>query len=379
MGNARRKAIQAQRERRRRVRTILGVVVVLAVAIGFYLFVRDSVDEVPPAENAAESFAGGETELIYADFADGSDLHRLDLAGDTDEVVGELPHSGDTQAAPGSTWLSIQTVEEEGDEFSPALFLYDTDSEEEIALGTGFEPVWSADGSRLAFIVPDDPTKCGEEECRGPRKVMVVELEGGDPEEVTDSGVWNLLGWAGDYLVVQNEDIPGSPIAQTVSPTGQIEDLPMLPREYWGASPDGRWVIQTSEAGTEILALVDGRAADEAADIAIPEGTILGSGAFAHDSTRVAASALDENGDLQIVTFSVTEPEPEPIAPAGESSIVNVMWSPENDAVVFQRLVPDPTTSLGQEFEAVHCPIHRPEECETLFAWTRGISLLRIE
>jgi hypothetical protein len=227
-------------------------------------------------------------------------------------------------------------VEEDGDEFSPALFLYDTDSEEEIALGTAFEPTWSADGTRLAFIAPDDPSKCGEEECRGPRTVMVVEPTGGDPEEVTDSGVWNLLGWAGDYLVVQNEDIPGSPIAQTVSPTGQIEDLPMLPREYWGASPDGRWVIQTSEAGTKFLEMVDGRADAEGADIAIPEGTILGSGGFAHDSSRVVAAALDENRALQIVTFSVTEPEPEPIALAGESSIVNVMWSPENDAFVFR-------------------------------------------
>jgi hypothetical protein len=352
----------------------LAVVVLVVGAVAVYLFVtRDTTESTAtPTSNAAEDFEGGETELVYVDFAEGSDLHRLDLADDADEIVGELPQSGDTQAAPGSTWLSIQGVEEDGDKFIPALFLYDTDAEEEIDLGLGFEPMWSADGSQLAFIAPDDPSRCGEEECRGPRKVMVVDVAGGEPEALTESGAYNMLGWAGDHVVVQNEEIPGSPVAQTVSPAGQVEDLPMLPREFWGASPDGRWMIQTGESGTRFLEMAGGRVDAEGADIAIPEGTILGSGGWAHDSSRVAAAALDENGDLQLMTFSPSDPEPTAIDSAGESSVVNVMWSPENDELVFQRLT-------GEEFEAVHCPLDESGECEVLFAWTRGISMLRIE
>ncbi len=374
MGSARRKARQAQRARRQRLITILAVVGLLAGAAAIYLFVtRDSTDPViPPAGNAADAFEGGETELVYADFDDAKDLLRLDLTEGTDEVFGELPRSGHTEAAPGSTWLSIQVVEEDGGEFYPSVYLYDTASEEEVELGAGFEAVWSADGTRLAFIAPDDTTTCGEEECRGPRKVMVVEVSGGDPKELTGSGAYNLLGWTGDHVVVQNEDTPGSPIAQTVSPSGEIQDLPMLPREFWGASPDGRWIILSGDSGTRFLEMAEGRADGEGADIAIPDGTTLGSGAWAHDSSRVASVALDENGDLEVVTFSPDELEPRSIAPAGESSIVETLWSPENDAFVFQRFT-------GTEFEAVHCPADDPDACEVLFAWTRGIALLRIE
>jgi hypothetical protein len=334
---------------------------------------RDSATRPSAAgANAAEAFAGGSTELVYADFAEARDLHRLDLASDADEIVGEMSRSGNTEAAPGSTWLSIEVAAGTGDQFHPEIFLYDPESDEEVALGVAYEPFWSADGSRLAFVAPDDPSSCNEEECRGPRKVMVVEASGSDPEELTASGEYNLLGWAGDYVVVLNEDTPGSPIAQTVSPAGDIQDLPMLPREFWGASPDGRWIIQTGDSGTKFLAVVDGRADAEGPDIAIPAGTTLGSGAWSHDSSLVAASALGDDGALEIVTFSPDDPEPRPIAPGGESSIVGVLWSPDNDAFVFQRFT-------GEELEAVHCPIADPDACRVLFAWTRGISLLRIE
>src|SRR5687768_15962717 len=117
MGNARSRMLEAQRARRKRLAAILAVLVLLVGAAAVYMIVfRDSTPtrSVEPSANEAAAFAGGPNELVYADFAEAQDIHRLDLADNDDEIVGELPHSGDTEAAPGSTWLTIQTVEEDG-------------------------------------------------------------------------------------------------------------------------------------------------------------------------------------------------------------------------------------------------------------------------
>lgn len=373
MGNARRKAAAAQRARRRRLISIL-VVAGALVGAGVYFFVSRDPSASPPASggNAAEAFAGGSTELVYADFAEARDLHRLDLEGGSDEIVGELSRSGNTEGAPGSAWVVIQAVQEEGDVFNPELYLYDLGSEEEVALGPGFEPVWSADGSRLAYAAPEDPSDCGEERCTGPRMVMVVDVSSQEPQAITEAGENDVLGWAGEHVVVQNEDVAGSPIARTVSLDGQVEDLPMLPREYWGASPDGRWIIRSGDDGARFFEMSGGSVAGEGPEIGIPEGTKLGTGAWAHDSSMVAATALDDEGVLQLVTFSPDDPQPRSIAPGGESSTVEVLWSPDNDAFVFQRFT-------GTELEAVHCAVGDPGSCDVVLSWTRGISLLRIE
>lgn len=374
MGNARRRALEAQRARRKRLVLVLAVIVLLAGSGAVYMFVfRDSTStrSAEPSRNEAAAFAGEPTELVYADFAEAQDLHRLDLADDDDEIFGELPRSGDTEAAPGSTWLSIQTVAEDGDAFRPALFLYDAVSEEEIALGVGFDPIWSPDGSRVVFIAPEDPSTCGEEKCRGPRTVMVLDVADGDPEKLTESGEYSLLGWAGEYVVVLNEGVAGSTVVQTVGPDGATMDLPILPIEFKGASPDGRWIIQSGASGTGFLEMVDGRAQDEGPEITIPDGMTLDPAVWAHDSSRVAA-ALSNDVEVGIVTFSPAAPEPQEVTDGGVPSTGGFFWSPDNDAFVFQRFT-------GTELEAVHCPLADPTACEVLLAWTRGIALLRLE
>ena len=371
MGNARRRVVEAQRARRKRLVSILAVIVLLAGSGAVYMFVfRDSSStrSVAPSANEAAAFAGEPTELVYADFADAQDIHRLDLASDSDEIVGELPMSGDTEAAPGSTWLSIQTVAEDGGVFRPALSLYDTAMEEEVDLGVGFDSIWSPDGSRLAFLAPEDPSTCGEEKCQGPRTVMVLDVADGDPEALTESGEYSLLGWAGEYVVVLNES---STVVQTVAPDGATADLPILPIEFKGASPDGRWIIQSGDSGTRFLEMVDGRAEDEGPEITIPDGMTLDPAVWAHDSSLVAA-ALSNDVEVEIVTFSPADPEPQEITAGGVPSIVGFFWSPDNDAFVIQRFT-------GTELEAVHCPLDDPDACEVLLSWTRGIALLRLE
>ena len=372
MGNARRRVLEAQRARRRRLISVFVVIALLAGA-GLFMFVfRDSSTRaVKPAANAAGAFAGEPTELVYADFAEAQDLHRLDLATDNDEIFDALPRSGDTEAAPGSTWLSIQTVDEDGDAFRPDLFLYDTASEEEIALGVGFDPIWSPDGSRVVFLAPEDPSTCGEEKCRGPRAVTVVQIPGGESEELVDPGEYSLLGWAGEYVVILNEGGPGSTVVQTVAPDGATTDLPILPIEFKGASPDGRWIIQSGDSGTRFLEMVDGRAEDEGPEITLPAGMTLDLAVWAHDSSRVAA-ALSNDVEVDIVTFSPADPESQEVAAGGVPSTGGFFWSPDNDSFVFQRFT-------GTELEAVHCPLDDPDACEVLLAWTRGIAVLRME
>ena len=117
--------------------------------------------------------------------------------------------------------------------------------------------------------------------------------------------------------------------------------------------------------------MVDGRAEDEGPEITIPDGMTLDPAVWAHDSSRVAA-ALSNDVEVDIVTFSLADPEPQEITDGGEPGTGGFFWSPDNDSFVFQRFT-------GTELEAVHCPLDAPDACEVLLAWTRGIALLRLE
>lgn len=145
----------------------------------------------------------------------------------------------------------------------------------------------------------------------------------------------------------------------------------LLPSEYWGASPDGRFIVQTGTAGTRFLEFEDGDIAGAAADIPLRAGTKLGAGVWAHDSSAVAAFAIGGDG-LEFVTFSPVAPDPLTLTEGGQAGTGITLWSPDNDAVVFQRFT-------GDELEAVHCPIDDPDGCDVVLSWTRGIALLRVE
>jgi hypothetical protein len=371
VGNQARKA--EERRKRQRTQLIASAILVLLAIGGTAVFLAMSRDDTAKSPNEANAFAGGAVTLIYADFADKRDLHRLDLETKEDSVSGDLPIVGQTEAALGSELFTIGVVEEgDNGDLKPHLYIYDPADESVQPLGIGVEPTWSPDGSRLAWATPEDPDECGEERCRGDMSVMVRDVETGDTEELVESGVYTVVDWAGDYLLIQNEAIPDQPVLHSVSPDGDISDLPFRPIEYWGASPDGRYIVQSGEAGvSRFLELEDGRVSGEGADIGIPEGTKLGAGAWAHDSSGVAAFALGDDG-LEFVYFSPSSPDPQTLAEGGESSVGVTLWSPDNDRVVFQRFT-------GAELEAVSCPIVDPDACEVVLTWTRGLALLRVE
>lgn len=377
MGNAKRKS-EASAAGRRRLAITLTVIVLLAGGVAAYLLVDRANDDSPdgseaPVGNMASEFEGGSTSLLYADFDQAQNLHAFDLETGDRSKVGELPVSGDTEAAPGSHWLSILAPEDHLDDIRPALYVYNAETDEEFRIGVRDGPRWSARGDRLAFMTPENVAQCGEDECRGDKVVSVIDPSApSDARALTDPGPYSLSGWAGNHLLVSNESTPGVPILQSISLDGEVKDLPIEPRDFWGASPDGRYVIGSGAAGTRFYEMDDGEVTESGPDIDIPEGSILGSGAWAHDSSQVAALVVSDDGGLEMVRFSPEDPTPQPIDEGGNNSRIRVMWTPENDAIVFSRLA-------RNELEAVHCEVEDPDTCEVLFSWTLGIALLRIE
>lgn len=376
MGNQKRKS--AERRRKQRLQ-LIAYVVLIALAIGggavtFFSFSRgrpsSAVDRSP---NEASRFAGGLTTLVYGDFADTKELHRLDLVSNEDLVALELPLSGDTTAAPGSDWMTIEVVEDrDSGGLQPVIHVFNPSTGTAQRLGVGVDPKWSPDGTHLVWAQPSDPEQCGEDKCLGDISVVVTEAETGDPEILVEPGPHTVIGWSGDYVLIEDNTIPEQPILQSVSPLGEIVDLPIRAIDYWGASPDGRYIVESGESGaTRFLEMADGRVTGQGDDIGIRAGTKLGAGAWAHDSSAIAAFALGDDG-LGFVTFSPVSPEPVTLADGGEASTGITLWSPDNDAVIFQRFT-------GDELEAVHCPIDDPAACEVVLSWIRGIALLRIE
>jgi hypothetical protein len=383
MGNARRAARARMMRRRRIAATILALAVLVGGGAAYYYYVLDrdggavtgeqATESESPAPNLAAGFEGGESSLLYVDFAEGKALRRVDLETGVEGDEEELPKSGDTTAALGSQWISIVTPEEQFDDVRPALYIYDPETGVETFIGVHEEPVWSASGDHLAFLTPDVGARCSETSCRGDKVVSVIDPEA--PDDVialTEPGPYTMEGWLGEDVLVSNESIPGVPVLQSISLEKEVTDIPVAPKDFWEASPDGRYVISSGSDGTLFYEIEDGELLGEGIDIAIPEGSTLGSGAWAHDSSQVAALSVDETGALQMVRFSPDDPTPQLIDEGGDNASVKVMWAPENDAIVFSRLAVD-------ELEAVHCEVEDPDSCEVLFSWTLGISLLRIE
>lgn len=373
MGSKKRRA-QSTRQRDRRRLIVVAVVLLLLVAGASFALKRlvgGITDEITPRDNAASEFAGGDAALVYVDLAGASDLHHLDLTDGSDEVVASLSQQGHTEAAPGSRWLSVEVTGESGADAKPVIYVFDPETEEETLLGTGFGPVWSPDGKLVAWNQPEDESKCGLDDCSGDISVVVTDPETGETTPWTEPGPYEVQAWSGDHLILQDSPPGGEPILQSVSSDGELERLSIRPIDLWGVSPDGRWAIQSGdEAPAMFLEMEDGQVTGQGEPIGIREGTKLGGGAWSHDSSQVGAFAVGEGTSLVFVTFGPDDPNPVELTEGGEASTGTVVWTPDNDGVVFQRFT-------GDELEAVHCPLDG--DCESVLSWTTGITLLRVE
>ncbi|MFN2388195.1 MAG: hypothetical protein ABR575_01110 [Actinomycetota bacterium] len=311
-----------------------------------------AADEVTPSARPG----GSAPAVLYLDRAI---LRRLGSDG-TDEVVHRFP-AADVFAAPGSDLVAYVTPG------VPVVHIYDVASGRDQRIGLGLSPRWDQGGQRLAFLRPTE-APCEGEGCRVRAEVMVVNAVSGDQRVVLAKGPWGLLGWAGERVVAYDAD---NLRVVAVAPGGAPIDLGIQPNGFWGASPDGRWLV-TLRRGRYRFERLDPAGAPTGATVAIAFDRVLGEGAWSPDAAAVAAIALGK-GSSEVVLFSPGAPEPRAVdGSAGAAG--NLVWSEDGTAFMFAQVDPERRGRL----RAVVCRLDAARSCEPLFSWTEGVSLLKL-
>ncbi|MDQ4026184.1 MAG: hypothetical protein M3217_11965 [Actinomycetota bacterium] len=322
-----------------------------------------------PQGNAAAALEGGvDTVLLLS----GTSIVRQTVEAPEQEVVRNVKTQS-VYAAPGSSWIAYvrSAAPEEDFEPRPELVLYDLETEAKTRRGAGIAPLWNGAGTYVAFLKPVEPRNCVGEECSGDVRIGVVEAATGEAVELLDPGTYSILGWAGRHILVS--DFARPDVITAVAADGETSELDFPATQYWGASPDGRWLIKTNAKKTEFVAFDDGRLGDERIPIELDDLELL-EGSWSHDSEEVAAAVASRKKETTVVTFSPDEPAPE-LVPDSGGAIGSVLWSADNESLLFGRLL-NPNKSLIQ---AVWCPTRNSGDCRIVISWTEGIALLRAE
>ena len=362
------------------------LVVAVVAALVWALVLRSEETAEDSAVNAASSFEGGPPEVL---FLSGATLVRKDLEEQTEDLVTDIP-SPSVYAAPGSPWLAYVTSKtiDANDDFAtePVLTLYNVENDEKKRFGAGVAPVWNPAGTHVAFLRPVDPRSCLGEECSGDLQVGVIEAATGTETLLLDHGRYTVLGWAGDWLLVSDFDNPTEVISVSLDDERKALDMPTS--QFWGASPDGRWVIKTNAKKTEFISVEDGTLGEERIPVEVGSYELL-EGAWSHDSSQVAAvtrltSGTHKGGKkrifvageptTQVMTFSPDSPELE-LVEKTYGAYGNLLWGPDNESIVFSSLL-SPRKAL---FQASHCPVGNSGDCSIVTSWTEGVVLLRAE
>lgn len=372
-----------------------GLAATIAIAVVLFLLLgggEDATDDPAAASggNAAASLEGGPDEVLYLS---GTSLVRRDLEEGSEEPAGTL-ESPSVYASPGSHWIAYVTAKATGgDDFAaePVLHLFDPETEEKARYGAGVAPVWNAGGTHVAFLRPVEPRNCQGERCPGDVQIGVVEAATGTESLLLEPGNYSILGWAGEWILVSDFENPAEVIAVSFDDEPNQLDLPAS--QYWDASPDGRWIVKTNAKKTEFVEFADGELGDQRVAIDLGAYQML-EGAWAHDSSRVAAVVTSESvvqkekkdekddaertvnqgGTTRIVTFSPESPEPA-MVDGTFGATGTVLWSVDNESIVFASLL-DPKRAL---FQATTCPVGNSSGCEIVTSWTEGVVLLRTE
>lgn len=384
------------------VAAVVAIAAVAALVLSLSSGDGGAGDPAGARENSAAALAGGPDEILYLS---GSTLVRRDIEAGEEQPIEDFP-TPDVYAAPGSTWLAYVTSKQvKDDDFAtePVLHLYDTASQEKEGFGPGVAPVWNPSGTHVAFLRPIEPRDCLGEECRGESQIGVLDAETGEETVLLDPGRYTVLGWAGDWVLVSDFSDPSKVISVSLDDDRAALDMPAS--QFWGASPDGRWVVKTNAKKTEFIAIEDGELGDERIPVKLGDQELF-EGRWSHDSAQVAAvtgttSAVEsakgkknkdkKNKDkkskdkkdkkdapravtTQVVTFSPDGPEPVMVEES-YGATGGVLWAVDNEAIVFTSLL-DPKTGL---FQAKHCPVGNEGECTIVTSWTEGVELLRVE
>ncbi|MDQ3767732.1 MAG: hypothetical protein M3346_10350 [Actinomycetota bacterium] len=315
-------------------------------------------------------------------FLDDNSLLRLDVASGRKTRLGAFP-APDVRASQDSGWIAYvvpgQPMSEAHPDFlaDPRLRLFDAGSGGEVSLGRGFSPLWDPSGSKVAYLKSSPTRSCDGETCAGGVSVRMAWPGTDRSETVLEEGSYGLLGWAGNRLLVA--DASDTAHILSVAASGNELRLPLTPSQFWGASPDGRWMVRVGAKETAFVRLQDGRLTAETTPIPLGR-RLLAAGAWASDSSGVAAVALGGRTAPEVVLFSPEDPE---LRPLPHSSGVSgaPLWSSDGDFLVFPR----DSGGKNGALDASLCPTSAsPSQspkggCRSLLSWREGVVLLRME
>ena len=353
----------------------VAVVVGVAAVVGTSLWGRAVVTtpEREPVLSENERATGPDPlELLYMK---GPVLHRMDVSSGADEVLAELP-AADVHAAPLSGRLAFVSDTGGGEqdfEAAPELTVLEPETGRRLDLGPGVAPLWSPDGSRLAYLRPVEPRSCAGESCSGAVEVVTYEVGSGRREILLGPGRWSLLAWTGDRLLAADQERLGSSF---VVEQGSRRRLAVAPSSLWGASPDGRWLVTVMRKGATFVELDEfsplGRR------VAVPLGAQrLAEGSWSGDSKRIAAVLLRVSGGIPRTRLAIMAPErPAPIPVASSAGVIGrPLWSEDEASIAFAQV----TGRGGRRLRAMWCPLEASGGCRELLSWKDDVRLLELD
>ncbi|HEX2051409.1 MAG TPA: hypothetical protein VHJ34_12390 [Actinomycetota bacterium] len=326
----------------------------------------DAAPTTAPAPTPVVSADAAPADLYYVD---GTKVLRRRAGGGTD-VLADVP-TPDVVAPPDTPLLAYVTgAPSPDDDFlvDPVLHVLDPWARDHLKIGAGVSPLWQPAMPRVAYLQPVGDRRCEGERCSGAVRVALTNAFDGAVDVLLPAGRWSLLGWAGDVLLVADATRPERTV--TVDFSGRRGSLPVPPREIWGASPDGRWLLVARPGEAAFVPLDRGHIAGSPRPVPLA-GRVIADGSWAHDSSRVAAVLLDPSGrrPSKVVVLAPESPRPVTVAgSAGASS--SVLWAPTGAEIAF-------AAEAGRRLEARVCALEGAP-CRRGPSWTSGVRLLQL-
>jgi hypothetical protein len=309
-------------------------------------------------------------------FLRGTRVVTRSLGSDVEHPVVDL-HTADVTASSTSAWLAYVAPKKgsspgNGDFVRrPELHLLNLESGADVDVGPGFDPLWKADGSEVAYVAASRSRTCDAENCSGTVRVMVVS-PGAPPRQLTAFGRLHLLAWAGDRLLV-SDDADLKHTMSVASDGSGAAALPVPPSKIWDASPDGAILLTVVPGRVTFMDLVGGRPTGTPTSFAMAGG-ILGDGSWSADPGRVAGVVRKRNGSSVMVLLS---PQHGLVpVPGSAGAMANVVWDPSAARFAFVAV----DASHRARLRTVVCRMINDTKasCKPWFSWSQGVALLKL-